>query len=61
MSNTYTTEDFKKAIAQMEDEDLPLDAPVEVSIGDKIYNVTGIGHFHIMPNMVISLELKEDV
>jgi len=56
----YTTEDIKKSIQVMEDEKLDLTAPVEISIeGDGgIYEIESLGHFHVIPNMTISLKLK---
>lgn len=56
----YTTEDIKKAVKTMEDEKLDLTAPVEVTIegdGDH-YEIASLGHFHVVPNMTISLKLK---
>ncbi len=44
----------------MEDEGLDLTAPVEVNIegdGDH-YSIESLGHFHVIPNMTISLKLK---
>lgn len=57
----YTTKDFKKAIKMMEDEKLPLTAPVEVTIdGDNnIYEIESLGHFHVIPNMTIHLKLRK--
>lgn len=56
----YTTEDIKKNIETMEEEKLPLDAPVEVTIeGDgDTYEIDSVGHFHAIPNMTIHLKLK---
>lgn len=56
--HTYTAQDFKKNIETMESEGLPLDAPVEVEIDGKTYHIKGLGHFHVIPNMTILLELK---
>jgi len=56
----YTTADFKKNIQNMEEEGLPLTAPVEVTIvGDNnVYHIESLGHFHFIPNMTITLKLK---
>lgn len=56
--HTCTTACLKKAIEQMEEENLDLDAPLEISIGNKTYNVEHIGHFHVVPNLVIKLWIK---
>lgn len=58
MSKPYTTKDLKDAITAMEDEELPLDAKLEVYIDGKTYNVVSVGHFHVVPNMVIELKIK---
>lgn len=55
----FTTADLKRGIEEMEKEGLPLDAPLEVHIKNKVYHVTRIGHFHVIPNMTISLKLVE--
>lgn len=56
----YTTQDLKSNIETMEEEKLPLDAPIEVSIeGDgDTYEIESVGHFHAIPNMTLSLKLK---
>jgi hypothetical protein len=59
MSTHYTTQDLKDSIAAMEDEDLPLNAATEVHIDGKVYYITSIGHFHIVPNMTIELTLAK--
>jgi hypothetical protein len=60
---SYTAEDIEKNIQTMKDEGLSLDAPVEVTIeGDEdTYEVENMGHFHVVPNMTISLKLKNYV
>lgn len=61
MAKPYTTQDFKNNIATMEEEELPLDAPVEVTIegDDNLYHIESLGHFHVIPNMTIHLKLKK--
>jgi hypothetical protein len=56
----YTTEDFEKNIQIMKDEDLPMTAPIEVTIegDDNVYHIESLGHFHVIPNMTIHLKLK---
>lgn len=64
MSNKpYTTEEIKKNIQVMEDEGLPLTAPIEVTIKgiDGYFHIVHLGHFHAIPNMTIELELYPEV
>ncbi len=61
MGKPFTTQDFKNNIETMEEEKLPLDAPVEVTIegDDNLYHIESLGHFHVIPNMTIHLKLKK--
>lgn len=65
MSKTkpYTTKDFEKNIKIMKDEELPLTAPIQVTIegDDNIYEIVGLGHFHVIPNMTIHLKLRKEL
>lgn len=60
---SYTTQDLKNNIATMEDEKLDLDAPIQVYIDGESeeYEVENLGHFHAVPNMTMSLKLKNRV
>lgn len=58
-----TTEDLKKVISHMENEDgLNLGARVEVYIEgeDDRYGITSMGHFSIVPNMTLTIEKIKD-
>lgn len=57
----YTTEDFIKNIETMKEENLPMTAPIEVTIegDDNVYEIESLGHFHVIPNMTINLKLKK--
>lgn len=43
----------------MEDEDLPLEADVEVWINNKLYYITRVAHFHVVPNLILELKIKK--
>ena len=62
MKNKFaTTKDLLLAINVMEEEKLPLDAEVLCYTGEKEYKVVGIGHFHLIPNMTLTLEPNEKI
>lgn len=55
-SSKFSVADLKRAIEIMEEEGLDLNALVQVYANDKEYNITRLGHFHVIPNLTIDLE-----